>query len=200
MMDCTRYLEMMQRELDDELSELEMKMLAKHVSQCPSCAAEYRSFQLLANLFTDVEMKEPPQELKSAVMETILWMEPDRQNAAIIASEQSTKIDWVMEGKKRIGFLIAIAILNAFFFGFWMISLTGFGFTRYHLMAFVQVMTQSFERFMVIGQYTGNAVQVVFKSLVHFVPWDWVCMSLMMTGVLVLSLWTWIRRKGGGLT
>lgn len=81
MSNCQRYLEMMQQELDGQLSELEAKMLEKHVHQCPSCREEHATFQTLGSLLTGLEMEEAPFDLKDLIMAEV--MQIDIQNSLL---------------------------------------------------------------------------------------------------------------------
>lgn len=185
---CYRYLEMMQREFDGELSELEKKILEKHLTQCPFCREEYAAFRVVENLFEGVEMLEPPVDLTDLIMAEVLQLEP--------GTEPVQKELNLIGNLKGIGLLIALAGINAALYGSWVISLIHFPFHRPQLQLMYRILVEAFTHFEIIGRHTGHAFQTVVTAIVSALPWEWI--GLYITCGVLIMLGTWIvNRKGG---
>lgn len=67
MSSCEYYQEMISRMIDDELSEEEQAVLARHLDTCPACSALYAAFSGLSAAIAD-DLAEPPEELTGNIM------------------------------------------------------------------------------------------------------------------------------------
>lgn len=213
-MNCDKYFELMQRDLDGELSEIEQKMLQKHIDQCPSCKEEYAALRRVVGLFEDAEVLEPPLTLKHLIMSEVRKLEIDAVEqetptaAREMHSQPETAVDTLVDApkdtrarrKKGIGLLIAVAIINTFFFCYWILPFIGYN-TRGSGQSVVltQMTMESFSKFALVGQHTGDALQLVLKSVVGIMPWNWILIYLAIAGVLLVIMWTVARKKGGSL-
>lgn len=65
---CKQAGQMMSERLDDALDEAEASLLARHVSACETCRAEWEKLQALDQLFRAAPMVEPPVRLRVHVM------------------------------------------------------------------------------------------------------------------------------------
>lgn len=188
MKNCTEFVELMQRQMDGELSELELKRLEKHIHHCPACAADYLTFQEMNELFQDVHMVEPPMELQSLIM-------------AEIMSESEP----VPEAATPIGGIIAMvlaATINGFLFLFRVLPFFNVQFNSTERRMITQLFIQFFARFAIVGRHTGEALQKAFQTVALYLPWQLVITYLIVTVGTVLGLIYFIHqgRKGGNLT
>ena len=67
MSNCELYQEMISRMIDDELSEEEQTVLARHLDTCPECSALYAAFSGLSAAIAD-DLEAPPEELSDNIM------------------------------------------------------------------------------------------------------------------------------------
>lgn len=67
MSSCEYYQEMISRMIDDELSEAERTVLARHLDTCPECSALYAAFNGLSAAIAD-DLAEPPEDLSDNIM------------------------------------------------------------------------------------------------------------------------------------
>lgn len=67
MSSCEYYQEMISRMIDDELSEKERAVLARHLDTCPECSALYAAFSSLSAAIAD-DLEAPPEELSDNIM------------------------------------------------------------------------------------------------------------------------------------
>ena len=67
MSSCEYYQEMISRRIDDELSEKERAVLARHLDTCPECSALYAAFSGLSAAIAD-DLEAPPEELSDNIM------------------------------------------------------------------------------------------------------------------------------------
>ena len=67
MSSCEYYQEMISRMIDDELSEKERAVLARHLDTCPECSALYAAFSGLSAAIAD-DLEAPPEELSDNIM------------------------------------------------------------------------------------------------------------------------------------
>lgn len=188
MSECDKYQVMMQRELDGELSEIEIKMLQKHIEQCPFCREEYTAFHAIADLFEEMEMVEPPLHLADLIMAEVMQIEADR--------ESETEETAIVRNLKWIGLLVVLAGVNAAFFGSWLVSMANLKFDKIHLQLMARILEETFSHFELVGRATGDALQTVIRSVAGAVPWEWV--GIYITLALLIFVGTWfVNRKGG---
>ena len=67
-MNCQEVMELMQRQLDDDLDESEIEVLMNHTRQCPDCAAMFERLQLLSAELTSLPKVMPSYSLVDAIM------------------------------------------------------------------------------------------------------------------------------------
>nr|MBC9198489.1 zf-HC2 domain-containing protein [Paenibacillus sp. PL91] len=67
-MNCQEVMELMQRQLDDDLDENEKEVLMSHTRQCPDCAAMFERLQLLSAELTSLPKVIPSYSLVDAIM------------------------------------------------------------------------------------------------------------------------------------
>ena len=67
MSNCELYQEMISRMIDDELSEEERTVLARHLDICPECSTLYAAFSGLSAAIAD-DLEAPPEELSDNIM------------------------------------------------------------------------------------------------------------------------------------
>ena len=67
MSNCELYQEMISRMIDDELSEEERTVLARHLDTCLECSALYAAFSGLSAAIAD-DLEAPPEELSDNIM------------------------------------------------------------------------------------------------------------------------------------
>lgn len=67
-MNCQEVMELMQRQLDDDLDNNEIEVLMSHTRQCPDCAAMFERLQLLSAELTSLPKVMPSYSLVDAIM------------------------------------------------------------------------------------------------------------------------------------
>ncbi len=191
---CSEYIDLMQKELDGNLTELEKKKLQKHVQQCPSCSEEYAEFMQLGELLDGFAMEEPPIALKEMVMTEILATED------IVTEVTENKIFTHLS--VGIAFLILAAGLNAIFFLAKLIPFMGMENINYRNVIFYQIFFKVFGKFVAIGSYLGDTLKLVLRSFIQTVPWTLILFSLALIPIFMICLWSLYRlnKKGGDLT
>lgn len=213
MNNCDRYLEMIHKEIDGEISEIEAKMLQKHINNCPSCKEEYRALTKVANIFEDAELVEPPKALKHMIMSQIRKLNCEELEEAIAPTPVSLQVETTSDfcplpesggteerkpiRKRSICLLVAVAILNTFLFCYWVLPLIGFGQQGVQTTVLTQTTMQSFAKFATVGQHTGDIIQLILKSVVEIMPWNWIAVYIAFTVVLLVIMWTVARKRGG---
>ncbi len=82
-MNCPEVMELMQRQLDNDLTDSEMEVLMHHTRQCPDCAAMLERLQLLSAELTSLPKVAPSYSLVDAIMPQLEQIElTGRQEAA----------------------------------------------------------------------------------------------------------------------
>ncbi|WP_028610344.1 anti-sigma factor family protein [Paenibacillus harenae] len=84
-MNCQEVMELMQRQLDDDLDESEMVILNNHTRQCPDCAAMLERLQLLSAELTSLPKVTPSYSLVDAIMPQLERIELFGQTEAAAA-------------------------------------------------------------------------------------------------------------------
>ncbi|MDQ8736742.1 zf-HC2 domain-containing protein [Paenibacillus sp. LHD-38] len=79
-MNCQEVMELMQRQLDDDLNENEIEVLMSHTRQCPDCAAMFERLQLLSAELTSLPKVMPSYSLVDAIMPQLEQIELFSQN------------------------------------------------------------------------------------------------------------------------
>lgn len=82
-MNCQEVMELMQRQLDDDLDESEKEVLTNHTRQCPDCAAMFERLQLLSAELTSLPKVMPSYSLVDAIMPELERMELYGKSAAL---------------------------------------------------------------------------------------------------------------------
>jgi hypothetical protein len=93
-MNCQEVMELMQRQLDDDLDESEKEVLMSHTRQCPDCAAMFERLQLLSAELTSLPKVIPSYSLVDAIMPQLerieLFGQPE-PNAEPTSAVQTTE-------------------------------------------------------------------------------------------------------------
>lgn len=82
-MNCQEVMELMQRQLDDDLDESEKTVLMNHTGQCPDCAAMFERLQLLSAELTSLPKVMPGYSLVDAIMPQLERMELFGQHESV---------------------------------------------------------------------------------------------------------------------
>lgn len=86
-MNCQEVMELMQRQLDDDLEDGEIEVLMNHTRQCPDCAAMLERMKLLSAELTSLPKVVPSYSLVDAIMPELLRIdEQQKQSAALQAA------------------------------------------------------------------------------------------------------------------
>lgn len=204
MNECAKYLQLMQEKMDNQLSEIEEKMLNKHIASCTVCAKDNQAFDQMTSLFQEISMEEPPVELKEMVMSEIASMEiprivTDGEVSPQLQLTRGTDFKREMGLKRGIGLLIFLAIINASLFFYRIIPFMDLEKSIAQRVMIYQVLFQFFNRFIVIGYQLGDIFGVVFKSAFKLIPWNLVGILVIPLIVLIVCLWSLLRlnKKGG---
>lgn len=84
-MNCPEVMELMQRQLDDDLAEGEMEVLMNHTRQCPDCAAMFERLQLLSAELTSLPKVTPSYSLVDAILPQLEQLDLHGQQEAAAA-------------------------------------------------------------------------------------------------------------------
>ncbi|HTG69791.1 MAG TPA: zf-HC2 domain-containing protein [Candidatus Udaeobacter sp.] len=97
-MNCQEVMELMQRQLDDDLDESEKAVLMNHTGQCPDCAAMFERLQLLSAELTSLPKVMPSYSLVDAIMPQLerieLFGQPETEtepSSAVNTAEQVSR-------------------------------------------------------------------------------------------------------------
>jgi len=94
-MNCQEVMELMQRQLDDDLSDAELEVLMNHTRQCPDCAAMFERMKQLSAELTALPKVTPSYSLVDAIMpelERLDRLAASTATAAEAASETSGSV------------------------------------------------------------------------------------------------------------
>jgi hypothetical protein len=88
-MNCQEVMELMQRQLDDDLSDDELSDLNNHTRQCPDCAATFERLKRLSSELASLPKVTPRYSLVDAILPELERIEietkqPEREAGAII--------------------------------------------------------------------------------------------------------------------
>lgn len=84
-MNCPEVMELMQRQLDDDLAEGEMEVLTNHTRQCPDCAAMFERLKLLSAELTSLPKVTPSYSLVDAILPQLEQLDTHGQQEAAAA-------------------------------------------------------------------------------------------------------------------
>ncbi|WP_281285954.1 anti-sigma factor family protein [Paenibacillus sinopodophylli] len=88
-------MELMQRQLDDDLSESEIEVLMSHTRQCPDCAAMFERLQLLSAELTSLPKVTPSYSLVDAIMPQLerleLFGHKEEEQPVVIQTEPTPR-------------------------------------------------------------------------------------------------------------
>jgi len=94
-MNCQEVMELMQRQLDNDLDASEIEVLMNHTRQCPDCAAMFERLQLLSAELTSLPKVMPSYSLVDAIMPQLERMELFGQTEAeppsMVSRTEATK-------------------------------------------------------------------------------------------------------------
>ncbi len=187
MKECSKYIDLMHKQLDDELSEIEEKMLHKHLAICPACADDYAAFREMAQIFDQTVIVDPPVELKELVMEEIMGMEWEA------AVEKSPAIP---QKKKGVGILVMVALLNAILFVSRLIPYTWVFRSSVNKVVNIHIFGQMFGRYSLVGRHIAKALKLVYMSISDLIPWSFLIPFGGITIFLALSLFGLLKYEG----
>lgn len=86
-MNCQEVMELMQRQLDDDLSDEEYVDLNNHTRQCPDCAATFERLKRLSSELASLPKVTPRYSLVDAILPELERIESETQQAAPAAAE-----------------------------------------------------------------------------------------------------------------
>lgn len=89
-MNCQEVMELMQRQLDDDLDESEREVLMNHTRHCPDCAAMFERLKLLSAELTSLPKVVPSYSLVDAIMPQLERIELFGQPEAAAEASTST--------------------------------------------------------------------------------------------------------------
>ncbi|NIK77362.1 hypothetical protein FHS15_002498 [Paenibacillus castaneae] len=92
-MNCQEVMELMQRQLDNDLDENEREVLMSHTRQCPDCAAMFERLKLLSAELTSLPKVMPSYSLVDAIMPQLERIELHGQYEAAAEPDSSAKED-----------------------------------------------------------------------------------------------------------
>lgn len=104
MSSCEYYQEMISRMIDDDLSEEERAVLARHLDTCPECSALYTAFSDISAAISDA-LAEPPKDLTDNIMAKL--------RRADIKAKNPRKPRW--RGMLATAACLAVVIMAAWF-------------------------------------------------------------------------------------
>lgn len=81
-MNCKEVIELMQRDLDDDLNELEKKRLETHLDNCPSCAKMFYRLSMLSHGLEQLPKVEPVYSIVDAILPRVESLEQEKVNNA----------------------------------------------------------------------------------------------------------------------
>ncbi|MGO4696275.1 anti-sigma factor [Paenibacillus sp. 2TAB26] len=94
-MNCQEVMELMQRQLDNDLDESEIEVLMNHTRQCPDCAAMFERLQLLSAELTSLPKVMPSYSLVDAIMPQLERMElfgqAEAEPPSMVSRTEATK-------------------------------------------------------------------------------------------------------------
>lgn len=101
-MNCQEVMELMQRQLDDDLDESEKEVLTNHTRQCPDCAVMFERLQLLSAELTSLPKVMPGYSLVDAIMPQLERIELfDQHNPAPAATPAVNTTELASRREKR---------------------------------------------------------------------------------------------------
>ncbi|MFF2481609.1 anti-sigma factor family protein [Paenibacillus sp. NPDC058071] len=102
-MNCQEVMELMQRQLDGDLSEQERETLLDHTRQCPDCAAMFERLKRLSAELENLPKVMPSYSLVDAILPQLDQLEPIRMNdAASVETEAVTESRLSRSARKRL--------------------------------------------------------------------------------------------------
>jgi hypothetical protein len=112
-MNCEQMMELMQRFVDEDLTQTEEQSLMDHISQCPECAASFEQLKRLSAELSLLPMVLPPFSIVDSILPKLA--EIDAQQAAIHVAYMPTANRSKMaifSWKAAAGFVAAAAIIS----------------------------------------------------------------------------------------
>ncbi|MEK3881649.1 zf-HC2 domain-containing protein [Paenibacillus sp. PL2-23] len=89
-MNCQEVMELMQRQLDDDLDDEEMIVLNNHTRQCPDCAAAFERLQRLSAELASLPKVTPSFSLVDAIMPELERIDLAAREATMLAGAAGT--------------------------------------------------------------------------------------------------------------
>lgn len=100
-MNCQEVMELMQRQLDDDLSDAELEVLMNHTRQCPDCAAMFERMKQLSAELTALPKVTPSYSLVDAIMPELERLDRLATSTATAAEAASVASGGVAAAPRR---------------------------------------------------------------------------------------------------
>jgi len=78
-MSCLETQEILSAYIDGEINEKQQKLVSDHLKDCKRCRQLYEELLAVSNLFSDVAIEEPPDDLVTNIMSQISMIERDQK-------------------------------------------------------------------------------------------------------------------------
>lgn len=101
-MNCQEVMELMQRQLDDDLDESEREVLMNHTRHCPDCAAMFERLKLLSAELTSLPKVVPSYSLVDAIMPQLERIELFGQPEAAAEASSSSITESIEVTPRRV--------------------------------------------------------------------------------------------------
>ncbi|MGM0880679.1 MAG: anti-sigma factor family protein [Bacillota bacterium] len=101
-MNCQEVMELMQRQLDDDLDESEREVLINHTRHCPDCAAMFERLKLLSAELTSLPKVVPSYSLVDAIMPQLERIELFGQPEAAAEASSSSITESIEVTPRRV--------------------------------------------------------------------------------------------------
>ncbi|MCR8659187.1 anti-sigma factor family protein [Paenibacillus endoradicis] len=90
-MNCTEVGELMQRNLDYDLSELELETLMTHLSDCAQCTVLFEKLTLLSGSLEQLPRVTPSISIVDAILPELERIDKEKRNSLIVAKQRRTR-------------------------------------------------------------------------------------------------------------
>jgi len=90
-MNCTEVGELMQRNLDYDLSELELATLMTHLSDCAQCTVLFEKLTLLSGSLEQLPRVTPSISIVDAILPELERIDKEKSNSLILAKQRRTR-------------------------------------------------------------------------------------------------------------
>ncbi|MFD0958605.1 anti-sigma factor family protein [Paenibacillus chungangensis] len=98
-MNCQEVMELMQRQLDDDLNDTENERLMTHMHHCPDCKAMYERLRILSSELTSLPKVTPSYSLVDAILPELKRIE-EQNGAGGSAISESAQGEQISDGRR----------------------------------------------------------------------------------------------------